>query len=262
MQLTWYGHSTMLLRDDRTIHADPPPRQGQPLDPATGLPYADWDGVYRGGASVLVDPFFEGNPLAPDWKSIPRPDIIAVTHDHADHLGQAVPLALATGATVACIVDLVPLFVEQGVDPVRVVGWNVGGTVNIRGVRVTMTPALHSAGRGVPVGFVFEFGDGGPVVYHAGDTGLFGDMRLIGECFALDAALVPVGGHYTMDGEQAARACALLGVRTAVPMHYKTFALLDTTPDACVEALKRHAPRCRAIMPEVGHPATLPCSRN
>lgn len=78
--LTWYGHSNMFLQS--------------------------------GDVSVLVDPFFEGNPLAPDWKTVPRPDIIAVTHDHGDHLGQAVPLALASGATVACIVELAPLFVE------------------------------------------------------------------------------------------------------------------------------------------------------
>lgn len=261
MQLTWYGHSTMFLHDD-WFNCHPSASRERPIDPATGLPYPDWNGIYMGQTSVLVDPFFEGNPLAPDWNAIPRPDIIAVTHDHADHLGQAVPLALATGATVACIVDLVPLFVEQGVDPARVVSWNVGGTVNIRGVRITMTPALHSADHGVPVGFVFEFGKGGPTVYHAGDTGIFGDMRLIGECFAPDVALLPVGGHYTMDGEQAARACALLGVKAAVPMHYKTFALLDATPDAFVEALKHHAPHCLALVPKAGQEISLPCSRN
>ena len=227
--LTWYGHSNMFL--------------------------------HSGDVSVLVDPFFEGNPLAPDWKTVPRPDIIAVTHDHGDHLGQAVPLALASGATVACIVELAPLFVEGGVDPSRVVGWNVDGTVNIRGVRVTMTQAFHSAERGVPVGFVFEL-PGGPTVYHAGDTGLFGDMRLIGERFALDAALLPVGGYYTMNGEQAAKACALLGVELAVPMHYGTFPALDATPDAFVEALRRHAPRCRALLPQPGQPLPLPGPRS
>ena len=227
--LTWYGHSNMFLQS--------------------------------GDVSVLVDPFFEGNPLAPDWKTVPRPDIIAVTHDHGDHLGQAVPLALASGATVACIVELAPLFVEGGVDPSRVVGWNVDGTVDIRGVRVTMTQAFHSAERGVPVGFVFEL-PGGPTVYHAGDTGLFGDMRLIGERFALDAALLAVGGYYTMNGEQAAKACALLGVELAVPMHYGTFPALDATPDAFVEALRRHAPRCRALLPQPGQPLPLPGPRS
>lgn len=227
--LTWYGHSNMLLQ--------------------------------CGGVSVLVDPFFEGNALAPDWKTILRPDIIAVTHDHGDHLGQAVPIALSTGATVACLVELAAHFVEQGVDPARVVGWNIDGTVDIRGVRLTMTQAFHSAGNGVPVGFVFEL-PGGPAVYHAGETGLFGDMRLIGERFALDAALLPVGGYYTMDGEQAARACALLGVEAAVPMHYGTFGVLDSTPDAFVEALKRRAPRCRALLPRPGQAVPLPAPRS
>lgn len=227
--LTWYGHSNMLL-------------QG-------------------GGVSVLVDPFFDGNPFAPDWKTVPPPDIIAVTHDHDDHLGQAVPLALATDAVVACLVELAPLFVERGVDPARVVSWNIGGTVNIRGVRVTMTQAFHSARRGVPVGFVFELPDG-PTIYHAGDTGLFGDMRLIGERFTPDAALLPVGGYYTMNGEQAAEACALLGVELAVPMHYGTFPVLDPTPDAFVEALRRHAPRCRALLPQPGQTLSLPRARS
>jgi len=209
-----------------------------------------------GDVSILIDPFFEGNPLAPDWKTIPRPDIIAVTHDHGDHLGQAVPIAKATGATVACIFELASWMTDQGLDPSRVVGWNIDGTVEISGVKLTMTPAFHSAERGTPVGFVLEMPDGS-VVYHAGDTGLFGDMALIGQRFALDLAMLPVGGYYTMDGLQAARACALLGARAAMPIHYGTFDALASSPDVFACALKDKAPGCRLIVPEPGKPFTL-----
>lgn len=222
--LTWYGHSNMQLAGNRV--------------------------------SVLIDPFFAGNPFAPDWKTIPRPDVIAVTHDHGDHLGQAADIARATGATVACLVEVADVLMEQGVDPARIVSWNVDGTVDIKGARLTMTQAFHSATHGVPVGFVIEL-PGGPTVYHAGDTGLFGDMRLIGERFSLDVALLPVGGYYTMDGVQAAKACALLRAKAAVPMHYGTFGVLAPTPDAFLEALKRHAPACKAWLPPKGEPCPL-----
>lgn len=226
--VTWYGHSNMLLT--------------------------------CGGVRVLVDPFFEGNRLAPDWKTIPRPDVIAVTHDHGDHLGQTVDIARATGAVVACIVELAGWVEAQGVAPDRVVGWNMGGSVRIGELGLAMTPAFHSAERGSPVGFVLEL-PGGPVVYHAGDTCLFGDMALIGEHFSPDVAMLPVGGRYTMDGVQAARACALLGTPTAIPMHYGTFDVLDSSADAFVEALKTYAPDCRPLLPEPGIPLPLPGRR-
>ena len=221
--LTWYGHSNVLLS--------------------------------AGGINVLIDPFFDGNPQAPDWKSIPRPDIIAVTHDHGDHLGQAVPIALATGATVACIVELAEWFQAQGVK--HVLGWNIDGTVEAAGVRMTLTQAFHSTGHGVPVGFVFEMPDGF-TAYHAGDTGLFGDMHLIGERFALDLAMLPVGGYYTMDGAQAARACSFLGARSVVPIHYGTFGLLAQTPDDFVRALQVEDPACQVLLPKPGIPFSLP----
>lgn len=224
--VTWYGHSNMLLAGN--------------------------------GVSVLIDPFFEGNPFAPDWKTIPRPDIIAVTHDHGDHLGQAVDIAKATGATVACLADEMPRwFAAQGVDPSRILGWNIDGTVEVKGARMTMTQAFHSSEHGAPVGFVIEL-PGGPVVYHAGDTGLFGDMRLIGERFSIDVAMLPVGGHYTMDGEQAAKACAFLHAGAAIPMHYGTFGVLAPTADAFIEALKHHAPACKVLLPAKGEPFPLP----
>lgn len=228
LAITWYGHSNVMISE--------------------------------GGVSVLVDPFFEGNPFAPQWKSIPAPDIVAVTHDHGDHLGQALEIALATGASVACIVELANYFTEHGVPSSRIMncgmGWDIGGTVEEKGVRMTMTLAFHSAGRGVPVGFVIEM-PGGHRVYHAGDTGLFGDMALIGERFSLDVVMLPVGGVFTMDGEDAARAAALLKASAAMPMHYGTFGVLAQTPEVFFKALPLHAPDCRPLLLNPGQTIAL-----
>ena len=219
LHITWYGHSNVMLTE--------------------------------GGVSVLVDPFFEGNPFAPDWKTIPRPDIVAVTHDHGDHMGQAVEIARTTGASVACIAELAGYFAGQGIPSSQIMncgmGWNVDGTVEEKGVRMTMTPAFHSANLGSPIGYVIEM-PGGHTVYHAGDTSLFGDMALIGSRFSLDLAMLPAGGVFTMDGERAAQAAALLKARVAMPMHYATFGVLAKDPGDFLKALPVHAPACRALV--------------
>ena len=212
--------------------------------------------IFSEGVNVLIDPFFEGNPSAPDWRSISRPDVVLVTHDHGDHLGQACDIARETGAVLGCIFDLAPYCIETGVPASQVTAWSLGGTAQLHGVRVTMTPAFHSCERGVPVGFVLELPDGG-CVYHAGDTCLFGDMALIGKQFSPDVALLPVGGFYTMDGPRAAQACALLGARNAIPMHYGTFPVLAPTPEAFVSSLALEAPQCRALCLKPGERAEL-----
>ncbi len=223
LHITWYGHSNVMLSEE--------------------------------GVSVLVDPFFEGNPFAPNWKSIPWPDIVAVTHDHGDHMGQAVEIAKATGAAIACIADLAEYFIEHGIPASQVMncgmGWNIDGTVEEKGIRMTMTAAFHSANKGYPVGYVMEM-PGGHTVYHAGDTGLFSDMALIGRRFNLDIAMLPAGGVFTMDGEYAAQAAALLKAPVAMPMHYATFGVLAQNTDSFVRALSIHAPNCRALLPQPG----------
>lgn len=228
LHIIWYGHANVMFREN--------------------------------GVSVLVDPFFEGNPFAPDWREIPRPDIVAVTHDHGDHLGQAVEIVRTTGATLYCIADLVDYFREHGVPEGQIInygmGGNVDGTLECKGVKITMTQAFHSAAVGSPVGYVIEM-PGGHTIYHAGDTGLFGDMSLIADRFKLDLALLPAGGVFTMDGPLAARAAALLGVPVAMPIHYKTFPVLAQNADAFVEALKEHAPECRPLVMNPGEMVVL-----
>ena len=169
LHITWYGHSNVMLSEN--------------------------------GVSVLFDPFFEGNRFAPDWREIPRPDIVALTHDHGDHMGQTVETVRTTGAMLYCIAVLVGYFRERGVPEGQVInygmGGNVDGTLEFKGTRLTMTQAFHSAAMGSPVGYVVEM-PGGHTVYHAGDTGLFGDMTLIADRFNLDLALLPIGGVFTM----------------------------------------------------------------
>lgn len=228
LHIIWYGHSNIMLRES--------------------------------GVSVLIDPFFDGNPFAPDWREIPRPDIVAVTHDHGDHMGQAAEIVRTTGATVCCIADLVGHFREHGVPSGQIInhgmGGNIDGTLKFHGVKLTMTQAFHSAAMGSPVGYVIEM-PGGFTVYHAGDTGLFGDMALIAERFAIDIAMLPVGGVFTMDGVLAAKAAAMLRVPMAMPIHYGTFPVLDQTPDLFVENLKKYAPSCRAVLMNPGEMTVL-----
>ena len=221
LHITWYGHSNVMLSEN--------------------------------GVSVLLDPFFEGNPFAPNWREIPRPDIVALTHDHGDHLGQTVEIVRTTGATLYCIADLVGYFIEHGVPEGQIInygmGGNVDGTLEAHGARLTMTQAFHSAATGSPVGYVIEM-PGGHTVYHSGDTGLFGDMALIADRFKLDLALLSIGGVFTMDGVLAAKAAALLGAPVVMPMHYRTFPVLAQNADLFVESLKKYAPDCTPLVME------------
>jgi L-ascorbate metabolism protein UlaG (beta-lactamase superfamily) len=201
------------------------------------------------GTSILIDPWF-GNPRSPAGAdTVERCDIMLVTHGHHDHLGampgevadaDALTIARRTHPAWPAIHEL-SLWLDAQDPGAEVIGMNKGGTVTVGGVRVSMVTADHSAGDfladtgvplhlGEPVGFVIEL-ENGRRVYHAGDTALFGDMRLIGELYRPHIAFLPIGGHFTMDPTAAARAVELLGVTTVVPIHYGTFPILAGTPD-------------------------------
>jgi L-ascorbate metabolism protein UlaG (beta-lactamase superfamily) len=195
-----------------------------------------------GGKTILIDPWF-GNPKSPKpADAVGRCDLMLVTHGHGDHMGDAVALASRLRPAWPCIHEM-SLYLGRrlpgGND--AVIGMNKGGTVELAGVRVTMTTAEHSAGDwnpdggvplylGEPAGFVVEL-ENGFRFYHAGDTAAFGDMRLIAELYRPDIALLPIGGHYTMDPHAAALAVELLGVKHVLPIHYGTFPALAGTPD-------------------------------
>lgn len=226
-RFTWYGHSCVHVESES-------------------------------GQSILFDPWF-GNPSSPaEPEIIRRCDVMLVTHGHHDHLG-AMPgnIADADSLTIARrtrpawpSIHELSLWLGSLDDlGAEIIGMNKGGTVEARGVRVSMVHADHSGGDwvkegnvplylGEAVGMVIEL-ENGKRIYHAGDTALFGDMRLIGEMHRPDLAFLPIGGHFTMDPAGAARAIELLGATTVVPIHYGTFPILAGTPAQLREELDR-----------------------
>ena len=184
------------------------------------------------GATVLVDPFLTGNPRAAVSADALDATTILLTHGHGDHLGDTVAIAKRTGATVVAIVELANEIGAEGVD---VRDPNLGGTVAFDWGSVKLVPAWHTAvspsgTAHTPAGLLIEFG--GTTVYHLGDTCLFSDLQLVGRGREIDVALVPIGGHYTMDRHDAVEAVRLVGAKTVVPVHYDTFPPIATDVQA------------------------------
>jgi L-ascorbate metabolism protein UlaG (beta-lactamase superfamily) len=201
MQLTWPGHSCVLL---------------------------------TGSKKVLIDPFIEGGSVRDT-----DPDIVAITHGHDDHMGEAVAL----GKKTVAITEIARYLKTKGI---AVESMNIGGTMVVDGVTFTMTPALHStsiqeAGPGFSGGAAagFVIGMDGVKVYHAGDTGLFSDMKLIGELYHPDVALLPIGGRYTMGVAEAMMAANFIGAKTVIPIHYNTWEKIGADPHAFKKAIER-----------------------
>jgi L-ascorbate metabolism protein UlaG (beta-lactamase superfamily) len=190
------------------------------------------------GKRIYVDPFLNGNPTCPAKEQKPeRADIVAVTHGHVDHVGDTVAIAKQHGSTVLAQVELAGWLGKQGVGGGSLIGFNKGGTVEVGGVKFTLTNAFHSSSApdgsygGEAAGFVIELEDG-KKLYFAGDTCVFGDMQLIGRIYSPDVAIIPIGDHYTMGPREAAVALELLGVQRCVPCHWGTFPVLTGTPQA------------------------------
>jgi L-ascorbate metabolism protein UlaG (beta-lactamase superfamily) len=190
------------------------------------------------GTNVLIDPFIAHNPKYPKGFSLPEKiHYILLTHGHMDHMADTVPMAERHGSTVVAIYELADYVAKKGVT--NTIGMNLGGTVELGDVAVTMVEAKHSAGvqdengthyAGVAAGYVLTIVDG-PVLYHAGDTAVFSDMKLIGELYQPQVAMLPIGGHFTMGPKEAALAVKLLGSKTVLPLHFGTFPPLKGTPD-------------------------------
>jgi L-ascorbate metabolism protein UlaG (beta-lactamase superfamily) len=194
------------------------------------------------GARVLIDPWMTGNPSWPSGLEIERCDAILLTHGHGDHAGDVAAIAQEHSAPVATYPELAGWLEKQGVS--GTVGFGKGGAIEIAGLHVTMTNAVHSSSApdgmplGDPAGFVIE-GPDMPVIYAAGDTAVHADMGLIGEIYTPGIAILPIGDHYTMGPLQAAYAARLVAAPEIVPGHYGTFGLLTGTPEALRGELAR-----------------------
>jgi L-ascorbate metabolism protein UlaG (beta-lactamase superfamily) len=195
------------------------------------------------GKRIYVDPWLD-NPKCPENEQKPeRADIVAVTHGHSDHVGSAVEIAKEFSPQIVALVELKGWLGDQGADVGEVPGPNKGGTVEIDGINFTIVNAFHSGSApdgsygGEPAGIVITF-ENGTAIYFAGDTCVFGDMQLIGRIYGPDVAVLPIGGHFTMDPREAGVALELLGTKRCIPCHYGTFPLLKGTP----EELKEQAP--------------------
>ena len=206
-KITWLGHATVLIQTGK-------------------------------GTNLLIDPFIAQNPKYPkDYKLPEKIHYVLLTHGHGDHISDAVPVAKQHGATVVAIYELAAYIGSKGAS--QTIGINMGGTVQLGDVAATMVDAKHSAGAqdetgthytGIAAGWVLTIA-GGPVLYHAGDTTVFGDMKLISELYRPEIAMLPIGGFYTMGPKEAAMAAKLLAPKKILPIHFGTFPPLKGTPD-------------------------------
>ena len=226
------------------------------------LTYAGHSAVLLGGdgLSVAIDPWLN-NPLCPATLKHPAAlDLIVLTHGHADHASDVPALAKKTHAKVAATYELAQCLAKAGVPEGQLIFMNKGGTVEVAGLTVSLVHALHSNSFDTPAGPVYAgeacgvvVSDGNHTVYHAGDTALFSDMRLIGEIHRPTVACLPIGDCFTMGPRDAARAAELIGAPIVVPIHYATFPLLTGTAETflgtCHERCGDTGPRVRVVKP-------------
>jgi L-ascorbate metabolism protein UlaG (beta-lactamase superfamily) len=216
----------------------------------TYLGHSTFRFVTAGGEQILIEPFLTNNPQTPEeLKQVGELDTMLITHGHFDHFEDAIPVARETGALAVANFEIFAYLQSQGIE--NAMPMQKGGTSQVGGVKVTATHAYHSSSiqtedgsviyGGEPMGYIVEF-ESGFKLYHAGDTAIFGDMRLIGELYRPDLALLPIGNQVVMSPFEAAHAARLLGVGHVVPIHYGTFPFLPGTAEEFQEHVSSIAP--------------------
>ena len=225
MEITWFGHANFRIK--------------------------------TGDTTILIDPFFVGNPASlTTYQEIEECDLILVTHDHTDHVGQTLELAIKHDAEVITIFDSIQSLISMGLPEHLGVPMNIGGTVSRQGISVKMVQAMHSTVTGAAAGFILTLPDG-TCIYNSGDTGLFGDMELFGQFHDIDIAMLPIGGRFTMDAQQAAYACKLLKCKKVIPQHWGTWSILGQNTESMAEQLTLLAPDTEMIGLEVDEPTEI-----
>lgn len=213
------------------------------------------------GKVILIDPWIEGPTSPVKMDDIKEAHLVLVSHDHFDHAGNAAEIAKKTGAILVANVETAGRYKEDlGIPAEKVVyggfGMNIGGSATLDGIKVTMTQAFHSTMTGSPCGYIITMEDG-KTIYHAGDTGIFETMRLFGEIYGIYLALLPIGGVFTMDPFQAAKAVELLKPKKVIPMHYQSFPILEQDTEKFQEELRRREIDAEVVVLKPGEETTL-----
>jgi L-ascorbate metabolism protein UlaG (beta-lactamase superfamily) len=206
------------------------------------------------GKSLVIDPFLRGNELAVAQPEDIKTDVILLTHAHTDHILDAEPIARSNDAPIVAAVELASYMARKGL---RTLDMNLGGTIDLEFCKATMIQAFHSSSiqleegqnlyGGTPAGFIIRAE--GLTILHAGDTALFGDMKMIGERYAIDVAFLPIGDHYTMGPEDALLAAKWFGAKLVVPVHYNSFSLIRQDAAAFVQQLEAQGQSGKVLAP-------------
>lgn len=224
------------------------------------LGHATFEITTSKGKKLIIDPWYDGNP-SNEIKAEEVKDAMGVliTHDHFDHIGEAATILKNTGATAVGQPEIMEMLKEQGMSEDQVIygtGMNVGGTVELDGIKITMVQAVHSASSGDPSGYILTLEDGS-TIYYAGDTGIFESMKLFGDIYGIDLVILPIGSVFTMDSEQASSALELIKPKYAVPMHFGTFPILEQGPENFEKLAKEKASSVEVVSLKPGESCEL-----